>query len=53
MASPPFSLRKLDHVVLRVIDLKASLDFYVGVLGCAMEKSRPTLASIRCARVTR
>ncbi|MBU6471490.1 MAG: VOC family protein [Alphaproteobacteria bacterium] len=35
---PPFKLRKLDHVVLRVRDLDASLKFYCDVLGCTVEK---------------
>ena len=28
----------LDHVVLRVVDLEASLAFYVGLLGCREER---------------
>ena len=40
---PPFTLRKIDHVVLRVADLKASLDFYLGVLGCEMEKEQAAI----------
>ena len=35
---PPFTLRKLDHVVLRVRDLDASLRFYCEALGCTVEK---------------
>ena len=34
----PFKLRKLDHVVLRVRDLEASLTFYRDVLGCPVDK---------------
>jgi catechol 2,3-dioxygenase-like lactoylglutathione lyase family enzyme len=34
----PFTLRKLDHVVLRIRDLDASLRFYQGVLGCTLDK---------------
>ncbi len=34
----PFKLRKLDHVVLRVRDLDASLKFYCDALGCTVEK---------------
>ena len=30
---PPFSLNKIGHVVLRVCDLKRSIEFYTGVLG--------------------
>lgn len=35
---PPFRLRAIDHVVLRVHDLEASLRFYCGVLGCTVDK---------------
>lgn len=35
---PPFTLRKLDHVVLRVRDLDKSLHFYRDVLGCPVDK---------------
>ncbi len=31
-------LREIDHLVLRVRDLPRMLDFYVGVLGCAVER---------------
>ena len=30
---PPFSLKKLGHVVIKVTDLQRSLAFYAGVLG--------------------
>jgi glyoxylase I family protein len=43
VAGPPFSLRKLDHVVLRVSDLQASLAFYVEALGCTMEKQQANI----------
>jgi glyoxylase I family protein len=43
VAGPPFSLRKLDHVVLRVSNLQASLAFYVGGLGCTMEKQQANI----------
>ena len=35
---PPFTLRKLDHVVLRIRDLETSLHFYRDVLGCPVDK---------------
>ena len=34
----PFRLRALDHIVLRVRDLDASLAFYCDVLGCTLDK---------------
>jgi len=34
----PFKLRQLDHVVLRVRDLEASLRFYQDLLGCTLDK---------------
>ncbi len=38
MNKPPFQLRRLDHVVLRVCDLAAMQAFYCEVLGCAVER---------------
>jgi catechol 2,3-dioxygenase-like lactoylglutathione lyase family enzyme len=38
MSSTPFTLRKIDHVVLRVRDLEQSLAFYRDVLGCPVDK---------------
>ena len=32
-AAPPFEIRKLGHVVIRVSDLQRSTDFYVNLLG--------------------
>ncbi|MFO1467394.1 MAG: VOC family protein [Steroidobacteraceae bacterium] len=40
---PPFILRKLDHVVLRVRDLQTSLRFYMDVLGCRFERQQPEI----------
>lgn len=34
----PFSIKGLDHVVLRVTDLERSLGFYRDVLGCKVER---------------
>ena len=36
--SIPFTLRKLDHVVLRVADRERSLAFYCNVVGCTVDK---------------
>lgn len=38
--NPPFQLRHIDHVVLRVRDLAAMQAFYCGVLGCTVERSQ-------------
>ena len=40
---PPFQLRHIDHVVLRVKDLAASLAFYVEALGCTREKDQAAI----------
>jgi catechol 2,3-dioxygenase-like lactoylglutathione lyase family enzyme len=44
-----FNIRQLDHIVLRVSDLDAMLDFYLNVLGCSMEKVQegPGLYQVR------
>jgi catechol 2,3-dioxygenase-like lactoylglutathione lyase family enzyme len=34
----PFQLKALDHVVLRVRDVEASLSFYCGALGGSLDK---------------
>ena len=33
-----FSIKHLDHLVLRVVDLPAMQHFYMDVLGCTLEK---------------
>jgi catechol 2,3-dioxygenase-like lactoylglutathione lyase family enzyme len=37
------TIRQLDHLVLRVTDLRAMMDFYTGVLGCPVEKIQENL----------
>lgn len=37
MESPPFMLRAIDHIVLRVVDLDRMLGFYRDTLGCTDE----------------
>ena len=34
----PFTLKQIDHVVLRIRDLQKSLAFYRDVLGCPVDK---------------
>lgn len=43
MATPPFTLEALDHVVLRVRDVRRMVDFYVRVLGCTLEKVQESI----------
>lgn len=38
MTERPFSILRIDHLVLRVRDLSASMHFYVDILGCEVEK---------------
>lgn len=37
-STPPFALKAVDHIVLRVADIDAALGFYLDVLGCTVEK---------------
>ncbi|HGE6739651.1 TPA: VOC family protein [Serratia marcescens] len=39
----PFSLKTIDHVVLRVRDMQKSLHFYTQIVGCDIAKQRPDL----------
>jgi len=43
----PIRIRGLDHVVLRVSDLAASINFYCGVLGCNEERRLDALGLIQ------
>lgn len=43
MESRPFSLRRLDHVVLRVRDVARMRAFYCDVLGCTVEREQAEL----------
>jgi catechol 2,3-dioxygenase-like lactoylglutathione lyase family enzyme len=40
-------IRDIDHLVLRVSDLDAMLRFYVGVLGCSIERRRDDLGLVQ------
>jgi catechol 2,3-dioxygenase-like lactoylglutathione lyase family enzyme len=42
----PFKAQRLDHLVLRVRDLEASVNFYVNVLGCKVARRRDDLGLI-------
>ena len=43
----PFTLREIDHVVLRIRDLERSLAFYCGVLGCPVEKRQEKIGLVQ------
>ncbi len=43
MDTPPFALRGLDHIVLRVVDLDRTRSFYKKVLGCTDERDQPEI----------
>jgi len=45
--NPPFTLRQIDHVVLRIRDLDASLHFYCDVLGCTVDKRQEAIGLIQ------
>ena len=36
-------IKQLDHLVLRVSDLKAMMGFYIDVIGCSLEKTQEAL----------
>jgi len=41
------ALQGLDHLVLRVVDLDAMLAFYVGVLGCNIERRQDEIGLVQ------
>lgn len=43
MSQPPFVVRGIDHIVLRVRELPRALAFYRDVLGCHVEREQPEL----------
>jgi len=43
----PISVRDIDHLVLRVIDLERMLLFYCGVLGCSIERRQDDLGLVQ------
>lgn len=42
----PFSVQRIDHVVLRVRDLNGSIEFYRSVLGCVVVRQREHLGLV-------
>jgi glyoxylase I family protein len=43
---PPFTVQRIDHIVLRVADLERSVDFYVRVLGLTVVRRRDDLGLV-------
>ncbi len=43
----PISVREIDHLVLRVIDLERMLSFYCDVLGCGVERRQDDLGLVQ------
>ena len=41
------TLREIDHLALRVADLDAMLGFYVGVLGCTVERRQDEIGLVQ------
>ncbi|MGQ9425618.1 VOC family protein [Gilvimarinus sp. F26214L] len=42
----PFSVQRIDHIVLRVTDLDRSIEFYGSVLGCDVVRRREHLGLV-------
>ena len=47
MNKPPFQLRQIDHVVLRVLDGDAIEAFYRDVLGCSVERRQDEIGLVQ------
>jgi glyoxylase I family protein len=47
MNKPPFQLRHIDHLVLRVRDVAAMQAFYCGVLGCTVERRQDEIGLLQ------
>jgi glyoxylase I family protein len=46
-APAPIQLSEIDHLVLRVVDLDATLAFYCGVLGCSVERREDAIGLVQ------
>ena len=42
----PFSVQRIDHVVLRITDIDRSIDFFKSLLGCEIVKRRDDLGLV-------
>ena len=47
MPHHPISIRELDHLVLRVVDLGAMLRFYCDALGCTIERRQDEIGLVQ------
>ena len=47
MATPPFQLQQIDHVVLRVRDRTTMQAFYCQVLGCTVEREQAAIGLLQ------
>ncbi len=47
MSAPPFGLKHLDHVVLRVRDMASMRAFYCDVLACTVERSQDAIGLLQ------
>jgi glyoxylase I family protein len=47
MTRPPFQLRQIDHVVLRVRDAAAMQAFYCDVLGCSVQRRQDDIGLVQ------
>lgn len=45
--SVPFTIRALDHIVLRARDQGALVQFYLDVVGCSVEKRQDTIGLVQ------
>src|SRR5438093_2045082 len=43
----PISVREIDHLVLRVVDLERMLSFYCDVLGCSVERRQDDIGLVQ------
>ena len=46
LPTPPFDVLRLDHVVLRVVDVERAIAFYARALGCTVVKRRDDLGLV-------
>ena len=47
MASPPFSIAGIDHIVLRAREPERLVAFYRDVLGCWLEREQPEIGLVQ------